>query len=571
MLYPPGAYVRRSGATSGAREDDVRSPFAKDRDRLLYSSAFRRLAGKSQVVASTEIGPFHTRLTHSLKVAQLGRRLAEQLCPHPAPPVQSRKKGEEPELHAPDPDLVEFACLAHDIGHPPFGHTGERALHRAVDRLVGQAVRHYLEGAGIDQGQNQASEAQRVIGGFEGNPQSFRIVTRLAHKAFAAEERATQGVDSYIGLDLTAAAIDAVSKYPWGRSRLTLKKWGVYGDADDPESDHATLNRAREHTGANPSPAENDERRSFECQLMDWCDDVTYAVHDVEDFYMAGMIPLDRIFGTTASEDESIRGLSSLQGSESSPRGSEPNTEGLPLRTSGHDVVAVRAGNGKKPLTDEWLSFRDYLQEKWADKKDHSGSPRQTDDDFLDRMRAGLIDALSIPGWEASPNSISSRRLSHRRTSDLIKYFAGPNVGVEGAPLLHKGRLKLDAEVEGRPHVAERDLRYQCDLLKELAWRYVINLPGLQTQQAGQARVVDDLVEIYASQADLLPHHYSELAEKGPGFTRVAGVDLPEGCLQRLAVIRAAADYVASLTEPQAVALHRRLTGVSLGGFRDII
>lgn len=98
MLYPPEAYVRRSTATSGARDDDVRTPFAKDRDRLLYSSAFRRLAGKSQVVASTEIGPFHTRLTHSLKVAQLGRRLAEQLCPHPAPPVQNRKKGEPPEL-----------------------------------------------------------------------------------------------------------------------------------------------------------------------------------------------------------------------------------------------------------------------------------------------------------------------------------------------------------------------------------------------------------------------------------------------------------------------------------------
>lgn len=503
MLYPPEAYVRRSTATSGARDDDVRTPFAKDRDRLLYSSAFRRLAGKSQVVASTEIGPFHTRLTHSLKVAQLGRRLAEQLCPQSAPPVSSRTRRAQPTLHAPDPDLVEFACLAHDIGHPPFGHTGERALHKAVDRLVGQAVRHFLEGAGIDQGQNQAAEAQRVIGGFEGNPQSFRIVTRLAHKAFEAEEHATQGLERCIGLDLTAAAIDAVSKYPWGRSRLTLKKWGVYGDADDPESDHATLNRARQLTGANPHPGTDEERRSFECQLMDWCDDVTYAVHDVEDFYMAGMIPLDRIIGTTASEDASIRRLSSRQNPESGRDDSTPGTARSGSGTKGKDGKVVTGSDRKKPLTDEWLSFRSYLQEKWAGETDYSGSPRQTDDDFLDRLRAGLIDALSIPRWEASSNSITSRRLSHRRTSDLIKHFAGPNVGVEGDPLLHRGRLKLDVSVTGRP--------------------------------------------------------------------QIAGVELPDGCLQRLAVIRAAADYVASLTEPQAMALHRRLTGVSLGGFRDII
>lgn len=345
----------------------------------------------------------------------------------------------------------------------------------------------------------------------------------------------------------------------------------MYGDADDPESDHATLNRARQLTGANPHPGTDEERRSFECQLMDWCDDVTYAVHDVEDFYMAGMIPLDRIIGTTASEDASIRRLSSRQNPEAGRDDSTPGTARSGSGTKGKDGKVVTGSDRKKPLTDEWLSFRSYLQEKWAGEMDYSGSPRQTDDDFLDRLRAGLIDALSIPRWEASSNSITSRRLSHRRTSDLIKHFAGPNVGIEGDPLLHKGRLKLDVSVTGRQQIAERELRYQCDLLKELAWRYVINLPGLQTQQAGQARVVNDLVEIYASQAELMPDHYGELADTDPGFTQIAGVDLPDGCLQRLAVIRAAADYVASLTEPQAMALHRRLTGVSLGGFRDII
>ena len=563
MLYPSEAFIRRSNATSKYRKDDLRTPFAKDRDRLLYSSAFRRLAGKSQVVASTEIGPFHTRLTHSLKVAQLGRRLAEQLCPKPVPAVLSRRSGTNPRIHAPDPDLVEFACLAHDLGHPPFGHTGERALHKAVDRLVGRTVDHFLRGAGMDLGQNQASEAQRIIGGFEGNPQSFRIVTRLAHKAFPSEERADENIDRYIGLDLTAAAVDAVSKYPWGRDKLTLEKWGVYGDADDPQSDHATLKRAREHTGAASSPPESSECRSFECQLMDWCDDVTYAVHDVEDFYMAGMIPLDRIFGATKDEDANIHRLGSAQPASSSRNGDDPRTTKNSKRKTSELPEA--------PLTDEWLAFREYLQDKWKDKQDDSGSPRQTDDTFLNSLRDGLIRALGTPGWGVSPNSIRSRRLSHRRTSDLIKHFAGGNVGVEGDPLLHQGKLKLDTKVGKQTKISERDLRYQCDVLKELAWRYVIKLPGLQTQQAGQARVIDDLVEIYASDTDLLPAHYLELARNGSGFTQIAGIDLPEGCLQRLTEIRAAADYVASLTEPQALALHQRLTGVSLGGFRDFI
>ena len=146
--YPSNAFKRRSGVTGS---DKHRSAFAQDRDRLLYSGAFRRLAGKSQVIASIEIGPFHTRLTHSLKVAQLGRRVAEQL----------RSRHERGEVVGPDPDLVEFACLAHDIGHPPFGHAGEHEMHKTLNELAGSGLE---------------------FGGFEGNPQSFRIVTRLAHK-----------------------------------------------------------------------------------------------------------------------------------------------------------------------------------------------------------------------------------------------------------------------------------------------------------------------------------------------------------------------------------------------------
>ena len=114
----------RLGGPVEVNELDDRTPFQHDVDRILYASAFRALAGKTQVVSTQELGTFHNRLTHSLKVAQLGRRMAERL-------------GREADGSGPDPDLVEAACLAHDIGHPPFGHAGEEALKEEYDRLQG--------------------------------------------------------------------------------------------------------------------------------------------------------------------------------------------------------------------------------------------------------------------------------------------------------------------------------------------------------------------------------------------------------------------------------------------------
>ena len=145
--------------------DDFRTPHQRDRDRILYSSAFRRLAEVTQVVAANSGYVFHNRLTHSLQVGQVGRRIAEKL---------NQTQPESREFVS--PDVVEAACLAHDLGHPPFGHTAEHTL----------------------------NELARNFGGFEGNAQSFRIVTRLASRS-----------PNYSGLDLTAATLAASLKYPW--------------------------------------------------------------------------------------------------------------------------------------------------------------------------------------------------------------------------------------------------------------------------------------------------------------------------------------------------------------------
>ncbi|MBU8577316.1 deoxyguanosinetriphosphate triphosphohydrolase [Brevibacterium luteolum] len=245
-----------------------RTDFQRDRARVLHSSGLRRMGAKTQVVSPGTDDFVRTRLTHSLEVAQVGRELARYLgC---------------------DPEIVDTACLAHDLGHPPFGHNGEAVL----------------------------DEVCADIGGFEGNAQTLRVLTRLEPKVHAAD-------GAPAGLNLTRATLDACTKYPWPRAESPVAKktgspvtkFGVYDD------DRAVFDffRAGRPLG----------QRCIEAQLMDLADDISYSVHDVEDAVfsghldlfayqndhaLAGLIDITRAWYLPDARDEDImKALSRLQ------------------------------------------------------------------------------------------------------------------------------------------------------------------------------------------------------------------------------------------------------------------
>ena len=209
-------------------KEGVRSPYSRDRARVLHSAGLRRLAAKTQVLVAGHDDFPRTRLTHTLEVAQLARELGEALgC---------------------DADIVDVAGLAHDLGHPPFGHNGEGELNRLT----------------------------ASIGGFEGNAQTLRVLTRLEAKVY------DDALDRSVGLNLTRGCLDASCKYPWGR-----------GDGPDPDSPKFGFYDDDAEVYSWVRDGAPGQQTCLEEQVMDWSDDVAYSVHDMEDAVHVGLVDVN--------------------------------------------------------------------------------------------------------------------------------------------------------------------------------------------------------------------------------------------------------------------------------------
>jgi dGTPase len=433
-------------------EEDPRSRFQHDRDRILYSGAFRRLGGVTQVVGAGEGHVFHNRLTHTLRVAQVARRLAERVVEF------------QPELAAAsniDSDVAESAALAHDLGHPPFGHVAELEL----DRLL--------------------REEAGVADGFEGNAQSFRIVTRLSLRK-----------EHQHGLNLTRATLDAILKYPWLRdltdqspNNTHWRKYGSYA------ADRQMFQWVRRH--------DDSDRACVEASIMDWADDITYAVHDLEDFYRAGLVPLDRLL-TVERERERF-------------------------------VATVVA--------------------RW---RDEGGKPQFSNVYLADRLDVILrLLRTQVPLREPFVGSERQRRALRRAASLLIsKYVKAATLHRRGNLISLRRTRASEAEVE---------------MLKQLTWHYVIRRPSLASQQIGQRAVVSNLFRTYSAAMKDGVNRQSRL-DVLPAWARQQLVRDERGPIPNDAVrARVAADIVCGMSERQALDLHARMLGASLGSITDLL
>ena len=377
---------------------DDRSDSRRDRDIILYTSAFKRLAGITQVTSADSGHVFHNRLTHTLQVAQVGRSLAEKLL---------KNRSALAERLQIEPDVVESACLAHDLGHPPFGHVAEETL----NRLMGE-------------------EAE----GFEGNAQSFRIVSELAFRSPA-----------YMGLNLTRATLRAILKYPWTyqrRPKDKLNKWGAF------QSEIESFKFCTGDANGGPVP------RSVSSELMDWADDLTYAVHDVEDFYRACLIPLHLLRPEPKQKDR---------------------------------------GKGKGAERER------FLQYVWS-RKEQIPELKGLSQDELDEIFADLIFAHFRIDC-AYDGTREHRARLRTFTSNLVNRY------INGLSL---------AEANGKiVTLIDPGQRKEIAILKQLTWCYVIQAPGLAVQQHAQRQVIRCLFGVFKNEvgrhpSNLLPPYYKE-------------------------------------------------------------
>lgn len=495
---------QRDARKDSARAADlVTAPFRADRDRVAASPYFARLGGVTQVVSPGGAGLLlHNRLTHSLRVGQIARAIGERLLAEEHSATLAGKLG------GCEPDVVEAAALAHDLGHPPYGHLGEETL----DRL--------------------ARERFGLPDGFEGNAQSFRIVTTVDTTGPSAR-----------GLDLTAATRAAVLKYPWTRrthpqphpSTMDPAPRGAAPDGTGSPKFAAYVTELDDLYGAR---AEFDLLESWqqtvEASVMDTADDIAYAIHDIEDFHRVGVLEHTSI----AAE------LGGWAGSA---------TEFAALDQDRLEAEAARPGAAL-----EALRRRLHRKDAWV-----------VDDEAftaaVHAVRAELVDGLLASPFDGSTRA--EQAVARFSTTWADRLVAGTRLVAD--PPVRSGHVLLDTQPW-----------HEVQVLKFVHHRFVLQRADFAMHQRGQARLLARLVEELADwladrhEADRLPRRLHDLVELAAGeYTELAAsapetLVAPNGLRQdspdavrELARGRAVIDFVAALTDSQAAAMLDAITG----------
>lgn len=259
-LYAAVEETKRPSGSDGARTDELgRSAFRKDYARLLHAASFRRLQDKTQLFPGSESDFFRNRLTHSLEVAQIARGIASRLNVTQVPEAFPNGAINE--------DLVEFAAIAHDLGHPPFGHNGEHAL----DELMVE------------------------FGGFEGNAQTLRILAAVERK-FIDVQGGQQS--SEFGLDLTFRTLASILKYD---SKIPKRKLGAKLHKGYYVSEAPLVKKIK--AAVAPGLGSKTAFKTIECAIMDIADDIAYSTYDLEDSLHAGFVSPMRLASALVNED----------------------------------------------------------------------------------------------------------------------------------------------------------------------------------------------------------------------------------------------------------------------------
>ncbi|ASN41110.1 deoxyguanosinetriphosphate triphosphohydrolase family protein [Paeniglutamicibacter terrestris] len=494
--------THQSGGRERSIDEDSRpgeDEFRVDIERIRFSPYFSRLSAVTQVIPQAGAGTVvHNRLTHTLKVSAVARSIAIGL-----------RTADEPtralvaELGGCDPVVVQAAAAAHDLGHPPFGHLGEQELDRAARNILG------------------------LPDGFEGNAQSFRILTAL--DSCDASPR---------GLNLTRAVRAAVLKYPWTRNawrtlaprppELLPRGVGIGGGSPALKFSAYDIESAEMADVLSVFPQIAEHQQTLECSVMDIADDIAYAVHDLDDFYRAGVLQYSLVSTELRRWLDAASELAALDARD------------LDRRLPGHELErAWRRVAAKDPWISDAQAFRASVQ--------------RVDNDLVEGL-------LSLP-YDGGLDADRTVTAFTRRWIDRLQ----GSIAVEKNPQIRSGHVRLADEAW-----------HDVVVLKFVHERFVLERSDLALYQRGQTRIIKSLAEGLSAWLDdpqdsaRAPRRLLDSVEAATAEYQQLFIQSPNSIpnasgseIRRLGRSRAIVDYIASFTDAQAVSVNALLTGSS--------